>query len=253
MDLLEDEIQYTRFYDRNYNNLSERAWFLHTLIYSNFFLTIFFVSSLDYLWAMINALQILSLNLLMDVSLPQTYTIWSSLMQQTANFKVFEFGPLIEKFFGGKLPENDKAFTERFDLIFMESRYLALNLEGWLFAIIALIPLTLFMFYTRNYKFQNLILRHFFMQASSVFFLSFQLRIFIENYLDWTLATLINTLHLDFKDYPTIFSSVLTLLFLASIALSPVLTYWFLKSSFGYLQFNYYKGRYGSLYGHFER
>lgn len=75
----------------------------------------------------------------------------------------------------------------------------------------------------------------------------------MENYVDWTLATLINTLHLEFKDYATTFSSVLTLLFLAAILLSPVATFWFLKTNYPVLHYQSYKGRYGSLYGHFEK
>ena len=47
------------------------------MVYSNFLLSLFIVHSLDSIWSMINTLQILSLNLLLGVSLPRTYTVWA--------------------------------------------------------------------------------------------------------------------------------------------------------------------------------
>lgn len=130
------------------------------------------------------------------------------------------------------MPKGDRAFSDRFEFIYMESRYMVLNLEGWFFAIIALIPLTFVIFLTRHYKIKCLCMHVILPRISNLFFLSFQLRMFIENFLVWTLAALINVLYLGFKDSVSIVSSLLCLLFLLASVLSPVFTYWFGRKNY---------------------
>lgn len=115
----------------------------------NFFVSLIFASALQYLWGMVNALQIMVLAVLFDILLPSNVMVILREITKACNFDFFYTADFYTVWFGFK---ETASYSEHFELAGFGGSNFIIGL-GTMFIFIVIFPLSVLLKIAMRYVF----------------------------------------------------------------------------------------------------
>ncbi|CDW88792.1 cadg domain containing protein [Stylonychia lemnae] len=208
----------------------------NAIVLGNFATNLILSSSLQYLWGMINVLQITVHMPLFNINYPPNAKFISSLLVSVCTF---DFIPSEEAIINAFQFEGDEPYDSNFDALDIFQLKINLNF------------ITLTPFHDMAAKQAR---KAYFYFANKLYY-NYFLTFLIEGYISYALISMINIQNLKFDESLQILSSLLALVFFILTVLSPIAIAIFINKSFDYIQAedDLYEKRYGSLWDTLKR
>lgn len=190
----------------------------------NFFVNLVLSASLNLIWSMMNALQIIVHIPLANLAFPSNATAVSRIFLALANFDVLPHPALNALIFD--FDETRKAEEVRFDVMGYGDINFILNsgtsfwlINLWAFlAVVSIISAFVKSFGNRFDAFRNWL--------NSLVFFDLLIRIYLETYLELLVCSLINIKYMSWNYDGERLSSLISVLFFVSLTISPFILHY---------------------------
>lgn len=217
------------------------------LVGANFMLNLVLAASLNQLWSMMNGIQIGSHMTLLGISFPANTNVFMVFFVQIANFDLLPTDIVYPWFF--TLPES-VTHSANFATTGYESIYVAENL-GTIFVMMHFYLLAYIfagVFYILGKKWQ--VCAKVSAKLNAALFWNGLLRLFMEAYLEFSLAVILNLWYIEFdhENGAVLYQSICTLLYAIILFGLPVFVVKFYKRNLDKLDETEFKEKYGSVY-----
>lgn len=219
--------------------------FMNTMGASNIILNLFLGTTLQYIWGMINCLQLIVNIPLMGIQMPANVVFFYSILINFVTFNIIPTDEMFNKTF-------DFYSTDYYNTKFNELGYGSMNivenLGSNMIYIWIIAGLYILQFGFKFIKGCHRQLNRFYHYTAKSMYYSVLIRYAIENYLNFSICSLLNIYKLYFRTWSDYIASILTFVFVANLLLLPFAIVVFLYVNFKKLAQETFKRKYGSLY-----
>jgi hypothetical protein len=186
--------------------------------------------SLNLLWTLVNALQVIVHLPLVNISFPINAYITSKMLANVASFDIVPTEFIYSQFL--QFDQQDSNEGVRYDLVGMETGNFLMNsgtllwlLVGWIFLVFMWLGFLLIEAGTKKLKWIRV-------KLGNVLFFSLIVRILLESYLDLLLTSLINLKSLNWKQNGETMGTTFSLILISFLIAFPIMCFVLLKANF---------------------
>ncbi|TNV87552.1 hypothetical protein FGO68_gene2096 [Halteria grandinella] len=213
-------------------------------VMSNMVLNVVLASSLQYLWGMINVMQLIVHMPLMNLVFPANAVLFYNFIIDISNFDILPVDSMENKLF----KFTDSPSQPWFEQLGYNQNPFLQNMGSMMIYVCVYLGLSLSVPFIGYIKGRNSILAKLYTYLRENFFFNSFLRLFLEGYMQFSICSLISTSNALWDSSSDRLSTVLGLIFTTCITLFPFLVWILLWRQLPNLKYKHSEQTYGSLY-----